>query len=90
MKITLCEMGGIEGRGGRGMNYGTISRQQLAQLAATPSGLDAAQSLGACLLLLVAQQLSLIHYTSVDSNTLNVFLCADWWNLYGFAACSVN
>lgn len=41
------------------MNYGTISRQQLAQLAATPGGLDGARSLGAHLLLLVAQSLRL-------------------------------
>lgn len=38
MKIALCEMDGVGDGGGRGMNYGTISRQQLAQLAATPGG----------------------------------------------------
>lgn len=71
------------------MNYGTISRQQLAQLAATPSGLDGARSLGACLLRLVAHQLSLIHHTSVYSNTWNVFLRRLVEPLR-VASCSVN
>lgn len=52
------------GGGGRGTNYGTISRQQLAQLAATPGGLDGARSLSARLLLLVAPPLFSVAFNA--------------------------
>lgn len=90
MKITLCEMGGIGGRGGARnelRNHFPPAARTASCHAQRPGR---STILGACLLLLVAQQLSLIHHTSVDANTLNVFLFADWWNLYGFAACGVN